>query len=182
MAVIGRRARTGLLVCVAALCAPGAIGMAGATSATLDWKDSWRFVQSDKAVQYRMAKVREQGPHHIVRMQYRVNDADEVYTPASNGYHLYRIADDGTRYRVEFPPSFRGTGKVYELPIEVAVFVDGSEVEWDPATNDRIYNNPVYEPNGYGSCVDDNSSDSRCEGYYGFDRSEVSAEHQYVAE
>ena len=60
--------------------------------------------------------------------------------------------------------------------------VDGSEVEWDPATNDRIYNNPVYEPNGYGSCVDDNSSDSRCEGYYGFDRSEVRAEHQYVAE
>jgi hypothetical protein len=134
----------------------------------LDWKDNWLFVQSDKAVQYRLAKVGEEGSHHIFRIQYRVNSSDDIYTPASNGYHLYRLTDSGAQYRVDFPASFTGLNTIYELPDEIALFVDGINVSWDSVTNELVYHDAAYRPSGYTSCVDDNSSTSRCEGTYGW--------------
>ena len=51
----------------ASTCLPGRAAemspKASPAVSALDWKDSWRFVQGDKAVQYRLAKMREQGPH-----------------------------------------------------------------------------------------------------------------------
>ncbi len=149
---------------------------------TLDWKDNWLFVQSDKAVQYRLAKVREDSAnnHYIFRIQYRVNSEDEIYTPASNGYHLYRFTDSSMQYRVEFPASFTGLSTIYELPLDIALFVDGTHVSWDSTTNKLVYHDPAYLPSSYTSCVDDNSSTSRCEDTYGWDPSEISA--QYTAD
>ena len=136
----------------------------------LDWKDNWLFVQSDKAVQYRLAKVREDSAnsHFIFRIQYRVNSSDPIYTPASNGYHLYRLTDSEAEYRVDFPASFTGLNTIYELPDEIALFVDGIHVSWDSVTNELVYHDPAYRPSGYTSCVDDNSSTSRCEETYGW--------------
>lgn len=143
----------------------------------LDWKESWKFVQGDKAVQYRLALVRVEGDHHIFRIQYRVNSEDGIYTSASKGYHLYRLDDQSFSYRVEFPASFHGLSVIYQLPAEIAVFVNGSDVEWNSTTNNLIYHNRAYSPSGYSSCVDDNSADSRCEGYYRWDRPSVDAEY-----
>jgi hypothetical protein len=158
---------------------PGSGG--GNSNPTLDWKDNWLFVQSDKAVQYRLAKVREDSAnnHYIFRIQYRVNSEDEIYTPASNGYHLYRLTDSGAQYRVEFPASFTGLTTIYELPLDIALFVDGTHVSWDSTTNKLVYQDAAYLPSGYTSCVDDNSSTSRCEDTYDWDPSEITA--QYTA-
>lgn len=136
----------------------------------LDWKDNWLFVQSDKAVQYRLAKVGEDSAnsHFIFRIQYRVNSSDPIYTPASNGYHLYRLTDSEDEYRVEFPASFTGLNTIYELPVDIRLFVDGIHVSWDSVTNELVYHDPAYRPSGYTSCVDDNSSTSRCEETYGW--------------
>ena len=110
-----------------------------------------------------------------------MNSSDPIYAPTSHGYHLYRHTDDGQQYRVEFPADFVGVDTIYELPIEIALFVDGNNVVWDTGTNTLVYNNPAYSGGGYASCVDDNSAESRCENYYQFKRSEISQERQFTA-
>lgn len=135
----------------------------------LDWKDNWLFVQSDKAVQYRLAKVREEGSHFIFRIQYRVNSSDPIYHPASQGYHLFKHTDNGVKYYVNFPASFEGVNRIYELEDEIALFVNGTDVEWDETRNELVYHNWMYLPSSYSSCVDSNSSTSRCEKGYGWD-------------
>lgn len=135
----------------------------------LDWKDNWLFVQSDKAVQYRLAKVREEGSHFIFRIQYRVNSSDPIYHPASQGYHLFKHTDNGVKYYVNFPASFEGVNRIYELEDEIALFVNGTDVEWDETRNELVYHNWMYLPSSYSSCVDSNSGTSRCEKGYGWD-------------
>lgn len=153
----------------------GGSGSGDGSTTTLDWKENWKFVQGDKAVQYRLALVRVDGSHHIFRIQYRVNSEDSIWV--NYGYHLYRLDDNNFSYRVEFPQGFHGTTAIYMLPSEIAVYVDGTNVEWDSSTNELIYHNSAYLPSGYSSCVDDNSADSRCEGYYQWDRSAVNTEY-----
>lgn len=135
----------------------------------LDWKDNWLFVQSDKAVQYRLAKVREEGSHFIFRIQYRVNSSDPIYHPASQGYHLFKHTDNGVKYYVYFPASFEGVNRIYELEDEIALFVNGTDVEWDETRNELVYHNWMDLPSSYSSCVDSNSGTSRCEKGYGWD-------------
>lgn len=154
----------------------------GGNDDQLDWKDNWLFVQSDKAVQYRLAKVREEGPHFIFRIQYRVNSEDSIYHPSSNGYHLYRYTDaPDDLYYVYFPASFKGLEQIYELEREIALFVDGIHVDWDPNTNQLIYLDPAYRPSSGTSCVDDNSSESRCERNYWWSLDEVDHDQRYMA-
>jgi hypothetical protein len=43
--------------------------------------------------------------------------------------------------------------------------------------HELIYHNSAYRPSGYSNCVDDNSAESRCEGYYQWDRSAIDAEY-----
>jgi hypothetical protein len=147
----------------------------------LDWKDNWFFVQGDKAVQYRLAKVREEGPHFVFRIQYRVNSEDTIYHPSSNGYHLYRYTDEpDDAYYVYFPASFKGLDQIYELERDIKLFVNGDDVEWDPTTNELIYWNSMYRPSSGSSCVDDNSSSSRCERNYSWSLDDV-GDQQYMA-
>lgn len=137
----------------------------------LDWKNDWFYVQSDKALQFRLAKVREDGPHTVFRVQYRVNTSSNVYTTTSQGYHVYHHTDSGVKYRVSFPSNH--TNKIWELPIEIKIAVGGL-VQFDPSTN---------HISGYGSsynwCVDANSVTSRCESKFGWKQSDMS--YRYTA-
>jgi hypothetical protein len=147
----------------------------------LDWKNNWLFVQSDMAVQYRLAKVREEGPHFIFRIQYHVNSSDPIYHPASQGYHLFNHTDNGVKYFVYFPASFEGVDRIYELEDEIAVFVNGTDVEWDETRNVLVYHNWMYLPSSYSSCVDSNSSTSRCERSFGWNSNAVGL-NRYTAQ
>ncbi|MBB1087831.1 hypothetical protein H4F99_04930 [Lysobacter sp. SG-8] len=146
------------------------------------WLDSWRFVQGDKAVEFRLRRLRAEGTTSWFRIQYRVNYSDPIYTPLSNGYHLYRATARDVRYRVDFPPSFTGVDRIYELPIEIGLFADGEHVEWDEATRTLVYHDRVYEARGSSSCVDDNSAESRCDGYYRWRDHVIAPEYRFVAE
>lgn len=133
----------------------GAGGGGGGGNTALAWKETWLFVQSDKAVQWRMALARKEGIRHYVKLQYRVSAADAC---TSCGYHLYERAN-GTNYQVYFPA---GYAKEYTLPLELWIDLDGTEMMWDEASS-----RPVYA-SGSGidfpwSCVDDDSvTPNRC--------------------
>lgn len=87
---------------------------------SFEW-GKWVYVQSDKAVQYRVAKVGEEGDVALLRYQLRVELGNDLacYSDQCEGYILYLqvfdpVASDFVATRHLFFP--RNSSAVYDLP------------------------------------------------------------------
>jgi len=98
----------------------------------------WLFVQSDKALQYRIAIVKQEGPVATLQIQFRVNNEDEVYCKSElcNGMLLslnnVNVGDkESTKYSFIFEKSFVGLDNIYTWPVllttELKTWPDGSK-------------------------------------------------------
>lgn len=153
----------------------GAGGMGGTGGTT--WKeDTWRFVDSDKAVQSRLALVRKaSSTRYIVRIQYRVNSGDTIYN-GGGGYvldALHNVVDSSgaeltMSFRMTFPGGFV-LGQIFEPDFPYELYID----LMDPAYFDEAMSWPAIDNGGTVSalefntgCVDDSgSTPNRCTNY-----------------
>lgn len=154
----------------------GTGGTDGTGEPALDWKNTWLFVQGDKAVMYRLARVKQDGDVLTFRVQYVVNRGDGIWCGSEcGGYHVFGALQDlSLEWRVEFPAGFEvdtpppgaaGAGeKVYELDLDLTVELHPG-LRWDDATARAVTAQGVH----YGliaHCADDNSDGgSRCSAY-----------------
>ena len=147
----------------------------------------WFFVQSDKALQYRIAVVKQVGSIATLQLQFRVNNEDEVFCKSDlcDGMLLAlknkNVGDDeSTNYSFIFEKSFVGLNTFYTWPqqitTELKTWPDGSKRFFNP-TRGIVYTNPDSETEYNASipycCVDirlrSNPNQHRC-GTHGFDR------------
>lgn len=107
------------------------------TSAQTEYSD-WLFVQSDKSLQYRIAVEKQEGDVAFLRMQFRVNDEDQVHCKSSlcDGILLSlsnkNVGDnESTKYSFVFEKSFIGINNIYTWPTllttELKTWPDGSK-------------------------------------------------------
>ena len=98
----------------------------------------WLFIQSDKALQYRMAVVKQVGDVASLQFQFRVNNEDEVFCKSSmcDGMLLVlsntNVGDSkSTNYSFVFEKSFVGVNNIYTWPTllttELKTWPDGSK-------------------------------------------------------
>lgn len=156
-----------------------------ASSQTLQYSQ-WFFIQSDKALQYRIAVVKQEGSVASLQLQFRVNDEDEVYCKSNlcDGMLLslknVNAGDEvSTKYSFVFEKGFVGLDNVYTWPqlitTELKTWPDGSKRYFNPAKG-IVYTNPdnetEYFANVPDACVDvrlaSNPNEHRCE-RHGFD-------------
>lgn len=147
---------------------------------------NWLFIQSDKALQYRIAVVKQEGSVATLQFQFRVNNEDEVYCKSSmcNGMLLSlrnkNVGDEETtQYSFIFEKSFIGLDNIYTWPqlltAELKTWPDGSKRYWS-LTKGIVYTVPGDETEHNADipycCVDvrltANPNNHRCE-THGFD-------------
>lgn len=132
----------------------------------------WLFVQSDKALQSRMALVRTEGDTHYVRVQYRIAGDDPIHCTSSEceGYILHaQMVQPEKEWHLYFPNSF--IGSIYTLPDVLPIELDGESSRWsadksrpvsiDPDGSERVILLPA-------ECADTKIAGSttfRCPGY-----------------
>ena len=98
----------------------------------------WLFVQSDKALQYRIAVVKKEGNVATLQLQFRVNNEDGVYCKSElcNGMllslsNLNAGDTESTKYSFIFEKSFVGLNNIYTWPVflttELKTWPDGSK-------------------------------------------------------
>lgn len=104
---------------------------------------NWFFVQSDQALQYRIAVVKQEGATATLQLQFRVNDEDEVYCKSAlcDGLLLSlknrNVGDaESTKYSFIFEKSFIGLDNIYTWPqtitTELKTWPDGSKRFFNP--------------------------------------------------
>lgn len=118
---------------------------------TITGYSNWVFIQSDKALQYRVSVVKQEGPVASLQFQFRVNNEDEVYCKSSmcNGMLLglsnKNVGDaESTKYNFIFEKSFIGLDNIYIWPqlltTELKTWPDGSKRFWT-ANKGIVYTN-----------------------------------------
>lgn len=107
------------------------------TPTVIDYTE-WLFVQSDKALQYRLGVAKKEGTLHYLQLQFKVKSDDEIHCRGAecDGYVLYlsHAIDGGgaetVKYHLYFDASFVGD-KIYIfpnlIPIELKTWEDGSK-------------------------------------------------------
>ena len=137
----------------------------------------WRFVQSDKALQYRFRKEKQEGDLLYLKMQFRLNKSDEIFcrTPECKGYYFFfNFANEYVQIDNHYMV-YNTFEKIENLPqtIILKLIKDqyGSQY-WDDLKNALFYKNNVSGETrkldiGW-SCVDnilDNSTSNRCNSF-----------------
>jgi hypothetical protein len=126
---------------------------------------NWLFVQSDKALQYRIAIVKQVGDVASLQLQFRVNNQDEVFckSPLCDGILLsLRNTEVGattnSNYSFIFKKSFIGLENIYTWPqlltTELKTWPDGSK-RFLSLTKGIVYSNS-------GSTVENNADVPDC--------------------
>jgi hypothetical protein len=161
-----------------------------ATTATAQVKklsySNWLFVQSDKALQYRIAIVKQVGDVATLQLQFRVNNDDAIFCKSTlcDGMLLSlkntEVGDDiSTKYSFIFKKSFVGVDNIYtwpqQLTTELKTWPDGSK-RYLSLTKGIVYTNPGSDVEYHASvpdcCVDvilaANPKEHRCD-RHGFD-------------
>lgn len=147
---------------------------------------NWLFIQSDKALQYRIAVIKMEGDIASLQLQFRVNNEDGVYCKSSmcDGMLLSlsnkNVGDkESTKYSFVFDKSFIGLENIYTWPqlltTELKTWPDGSKRFWS-VTRGIVYTNAgsdeEYDASVPYCCVDvrlgQNPDNHRC-GRHGFD-------------
>lgn len=147
---------------------------------------NWFFVQSDKALQYRIAIVKQVGDVASLQLQFRVNNQDEVFckSPLCDGMLLSLRntevgATESSKYSFIFKKSFVGLDNIYTWPqlitTELKTWPDGSK-RFLNLSRGIVYTNSgsttENEANVPDCCVDivlgANPNDHRCD-RHGFD-------------
>lgn len=129
----------------------------------------WLFIQSDKALQYRIAVVKQVGDVASLQLQFRVNNEDEVYCKSArcNGMLLTlnntNVGDaESTKYDFVFEKSFVGLNNIYTWPIlittELKTWPDGSKRFFSLKNGNIVYtlpNSTVEQPASVPYCCVD---------------------------
>lgn len=151
---------------------------------------NWLYAQGDKALQYRVAVLKQVGDVATLQLQFRVNNEDEVFCKSTlcDGM-LLTIENkdvgktDTTIHSIIFKKSFVGLDNIYTWPTnittELKTYPDGSK-KFLSVTKGIVYTNAgsTVENNAYvpNWCVDivlgANPNEHRCR-RYGFDSSKA---------
>lgn len=156
------------------------------SSQTLPQYSQWLFVQSDKALQYRIAVIKQEGTNASLQLQFRVNNEDQVFCKSAlcDGMLLslenVNVGDEkSTNYSFIFEKGFVGLNNIYTWPqlitTELKTWPDGSK-RYFSFTKGIVYTKPgdntEFHANVPNCCVDirlaANPNDHRCE-RHGFD-------------
>ncbi|MCW3074254.1 MAG: hypothetical protein JWP69_1323 [Flaviaesturariibacter sp.] len=128
----------------------------------------WYFMQSDKAVQYSLALVRQVKDTGYLRMRLRINKGDAIWCSNEQclGYRIflgYDMPDMATsqQHHYKFYNSY--AKPYYELPFDIPVLLrtyeDGSKRYWDTEIRKVMYHVPSNGQKGMVNflsvCVDD---------------------------
>ncbi len=139
---------------------------------------AWLFIQGDKALQIRYAKVKQEGDIIYVKMQMRLNKEDKIFCTLAEcqGYiwsYSYEAHGAKISSNIIVKNSYSG---IYDypqlLPVKVEVIDGKFENYWDDATSrymfKRLDGTDTRDVKLGWSCVDNmlaNSSENRCENF-----------------
>ena len=134
----------------------------------------WRFIQSDKALQYRFRKEKQEGDVIYLKMQFRLNKNDQIFckNPECKGYYFsFNFANDYVQIDSHYMV-YNTFEKAENLPQTIALKLTSDQYGsqyWDEKQNALFYKNNASGESrkldiGW-SCVDnilENNSSNRC--------------------
>ncbi len=138
---------------------------------------NWKFVQSDKAIQYRFKKEKQDGDVIYLKMQFKINKTDEIFCkePECKGYYFFfNFSNEYVKIDDHYI-IYNTYERIYDLPQTIILKLLKSEYGeqyWDEAEKALMYKEPnVAQPRkleiGW-SCVDnilENNSSNRCSSF-----------------
>jgi hypothetical protein len=144
----------------------------------------WKFIQSDKAMQYRFRKEKQEGDVIYLKMQFRLNKTDEIFcnTPECKGYlWFFNFESDSVKIDNHYMV-YNSFERIKDFPQTIILKLMKSEYGeqyWDETEKAIFFKDATSGEStkiviGW-SCVDnilDNNSSNRCS-YFKMDKSEV---------
>lgn len=141
---------------------------------TKEVSEKWKFIQSDKPMQYRFKKEKQNGDTLFLKMQFRLNKTDKIFCKeaACLGYNWFFNFNNGlvaidNHYTVL--NSFESIYELKETIVLVLIKDQYGEQNWDEESKSIVYksyNSGEIRPLSIGwSCVDnymENSASTRC--------------------
>lgn len=152
--------------------------------AKADLFGEWRFIQSDKALQYRFKKEKQEGDVIYLKMQFRLNKTDEIFCnkPECRGYlWFFNFSNEYVKIDKHYIVYNINTS-VYDFPETIILKLMKSEYGeqyWDDTEKAIFFkdaNSGTTKKIEIGwSCVDnilENNSSNRCSSF-NIDKAEI---------
>ena len=138
---------------------------------------NWKFVQSDKAIQYRFKKEKQDGDKIYLKMQFKLNKNDEIFCkePECKGYYFFfNFSNEYIKIDNHYM-IYNTAERIYDLPQTIILKLlksESGEQYWDETEKALMYKEPnVAQPRkleiGW-SCVDnilENNASNRCSSF-----------------
>ena len=157
----------------------------GQSNATDQSYGEWQFVQSDKAIQYRFKKEKQEADLLFLKMQFRLNKTDEIFCATSDclGYlWFFNFSNDYVKIDNHYMVynSFEGIKDVPQTIIIKLMKYEDAEVYWNETDKAVMrkdnYTGDVKKLALGWSCVDNilaSNSSHRCSSNFNKEQAEI---------